>query len=88
MTLGARDLIPVLSYLLQRGRCRHCDAPIAKRTLAGELCTGAAFASIRAALGATMATPIACGLAALGIFAAMLIVERRDATKEATAGGL
>lgn len=26
--LQARDLIPLFSYLLLRGRCRHCDAPI------------------------------------------------------------
>jgi len=27
-TIGARDNIPVLSWLLLRGRCRHCRAPI------------------------------------------------------------
>lgn len=26
--LGARDLVPLLSYLALRGRCRHCGAPI------------------------------------------------------------
>ncbi len=26
--LGPRDLVPVASYVLQRGRCRHCGAPI------------------------------------------------------------
>jgi leader peptidase (prepilin peptidase)/N-methyltransferase len=26
--LGARDLVPVVSFLLLRGRCRHCHAPI------------------------------------------------------------
>mgnify|MGYP000604457450 CR=1 FL=1 len=29
--LGLRDLIPLLSYLLQRGCCRYCRAPIALR---------------------------------------------------------
>ncbi|MET3710136.1 leader peptidase (prepilin peptidase)/N-methyltransferase [Sphingomonas trueperi] len=28
-TLGAAELVPVLSYLVQRGRCRHCAARIA-----------------------------------------------------------
>lgn len=26
--LAARDMVPILSYLLLRGRCRHCGAPI------------------------------------------------------------
>jgi leader peptidase (prepilin peptidase)/N-methyltransferase len=26
--LGVRELVPLLSYAWQRGRCRHCDAPI------------------------------------------------------------
>jgi leader peptidase (prepilin peptidase)/N-methyltransferase len=27
--IAARDLVPLLGYLALRGRCRHCDAPIA-----------------------------------------------------------
>lgn len=30
-TLSARDLIPVLSYILARGRCRHCSVPVSRR---------------------------------------------------------
>lgn len=26
--LGIRDLVPVFSWLLQKGRCRHCHAPV------------------------------------------------------------
>ena len=29
--LGARDLVPLVSWLASRGRCRHCDAPISSR---------------------------------------------------------
>ncbi|MEN3000966.1 MAG: prepilin peptidase [Armatimonadota bacterium] len=35
--LGARDLIPLLSYLWQRGRCRYCRAPIPLRYFLVEL---------------------------------------------------
>ena len=28
--LGARDLVPLVSYLALRGRCRHCGAPIGR----------------------------------------------------------
>lgn len=27
--LGATELVPLLSWIAQRGRCRHCDSPIA-----------------------------------------------------------
>lgn len=42
--LGARDLVPVFSYLLLRGRCRRCGAPIGKRCLLSELLCAALFA--------------------------------------------
>jgi leader peptidase (prepilin peptidase)/N-methyltransferase len=35
--LGIRDLVPLLSYLVQRGRCRYCRAPIAFRYFLVEL---------------------------------------------------
>lgn len=35
--LGARDLVPVLSYMLARGRCRRCGARIDGRHVAVEL---------------------------------------------------
>ncbi|MBO9622746.1 MAG: prepilin peptidase [Sphingomonas sp.] len=39
--LGARELVPVLSYVLQRGRCRACGAAIAPSHLVTELIGGA-----------------------------------------------
>jgi leader peptidase (prepilin peptidase)/N-methyltransferase len=41
--LAARDLMPVLSYLLLRGRCRYCSAPIPRRVLLVEAGTGLLF---------------------------------------------
>jgi leader peptidase (prepilin peptidase)/N-methyltransferase len=41
--LTIKDLIPVLSYLRLRGRCRYCQAPIPKRMLWVEIGTGALF---------------------------------------------
>lgn len=87
-TLGARDLLPLLSYLIQRGRCRHCGVPISKRTLAGELVTGLGFLASWALLGETMAVPLVSGLASIAIFAAMLILERRDVAKDGMADGV
>lgn len=39
------DLIPVISFLLQRRRCRYCGALLPWRYLLVELATGAAFAA-------------------------------------------
>ena len=37
-TLRARELVPLLSYLLQHGRCRHCAQPIDRSHPSIELC--------------------------------------------------
>lgn len=45
-TLGARELVPVLSWLLQRGRCRRCGAAIPVRCLLVELLCAGLFAAV------------------------------------------
>lgn len=40
------DLIPVISYVILRGRCRSCGMPIAARYPLVELLTSAAFAAV------------------------------------------
>src|SRR5262249_3789645 len=40
------DQVPVVSYLLLRGRCRTCQAAIARRYLWVELSTGLAFVGL------------------------------------------
>ena len=49
--LGARENVPVLSWLVLRGRCRHCRAPISPRYPAVELVTGGGFAAMAWAVG-------------------------------------
>jgi len=43
VTLGARDLVPLFSWLFLRGRCRHCAAPIGWRYPAIEAVCALAF---------------------------------------------
>lgn len=49
--LAARDNIPVLSWLVLRGRCRACGRAISPRYPAVELLTAAGFAATAAVLG-------------------------------------
>lgn len=60
-TLEARDLVPVVSYVLARGRCRRCAAPIPVRYPSMEL--GCAAIGAWAAL--SQPTPVAAALTAL-----------------------
>ncbi len=50
------DNLPVVSWLLLRGRCRHCKASISPRYLLVELVTGALFLSCYAYFGLSLAT--------------------------------
>src|ERR671915_1703694 len=45
------DNVPVLSWLLLRGRCRNCGAPISPRYPTVELLSAAAFAAVVAVRG-------------------------------------
>lgn len=49
--LGPVELIPVVSYLWQHGRCRNCRTPIPQRTLWVEVAMGAAFPLLHWYLG-------------------------------------
>jgi leader peptidase (prepilin peptidase)/N-methyltransferase len=56
------DNLPVVSWLLLRGRCRHCRAGISPRYLFVELLTGALFLSCYAYFGLSLATLKYCVL--------------------------
>lgn len=53
-TLGARDLVPVFSFLFCRGRCRHCGEKIPAECLAAELLGAAGFVCVAARFGPTL----------------------------------
>ncbi len=60
------DNLPVISYLLLRGRCRHCGAPIAIRYLVVEVAGGGLLAGLVWRYGATLVT-LRFGLLALAL---------------------
>src|SRR5207302_5024790 len=55
------DNIPVLGWLLLRGRCRTCRAPISPRYLVVELLTAVLFLTCYAKFGLTLAALKFCG---------------------------
>jgi leader peptidase (prepilin peptidase)/N-methyltransferase len=59
------DNVPVLSWLLLRGRCRKCQAAITPRYLAIELLTAALFLGCAWHFGMTLATVKYCALSFL-----------------------
>ena len=59
------DNIPILSWLILRGRCRNCKEPISPRYLAVELLTGLLFLACYWHFGPTLATLKYCTLAFL-----------------------
>jgi leader peptidase (prepilin peptidase)/N-methyltransferase len=72
-TLAERDNIPVLSWLVLRGRCRTCGEPISARYPAIELLTALVFAAVGARFGADWSVP-----AYLVLAAALLAVSAID----------
>jgi leader peptidase (prepilin peptidase) / N-methyltransferase len=60
--IAAYDNIPVLSWLVLRGRCRHCRASISPRYLLVEVLTGLLFLACYERFGLTFSTVKYCAL--------------------------
>ena len=73
--IGPRDNVPVLSWLLLRGRARCCGAPISRRYPVVEAVTAGAFAAVLAWQGVTWLTPALLYLAAISIALAVIDVD-------------
>ena len=86
-TIAWYDNVPLLSYAVLGGRCRHCGKRISLRYPLVELATGLLFFYFVATLGLTAAAVKMC------IFAAMLValmfcdLEKRILPDELTVGG-
>ena len=75
--IGARDNIPVLSYLLLAGRCRHCRAPISAEYPAVEALTGGAFLGAALAFGDVWVAALVAGFLAVVEAAAAIDLHHR-----------
>jgi leader peptidase (prepilin peptidase)/N-methyltransferase len=75
--IRARDNVPVLSYLLLRGRCRDCSAPIGLRYPAVELGTGVLIACCVLAFGLSWHALAAAVFCAALVTISATDIERR-----------
>lgn len=72
--LSWKDLIPLLSYIILRGRCRYCGAPIPARLPVIELITGAVFGLLAWKFG-----PCRELWAYLAVFSLLIVISAIDA---------
>ena len=73
--LTGRDLIPIASYLLLRGRCRHCSAAIPPRVVLVESATALAFFGWWLYWGESWQAAVAVAMTCVLIVSAVIGVE-------------
>jgi leader peptidase (prepilin peptidase)/N-methyltransferase len=73
----ARDNVPLLSWVVLRGRCRHCRAQISARYPVVELVTGVVFALVALARGPQLELLVDLPFAAMLIAVADIDLEHR-----------
>lgn len=86
-TIGWYDNIPVLSFILLRGKCRHCSAAIPWRYPIVELLTGIAFSISVGYFGLNLMALKYCLLSAICITLIFSDLEERILPDEFTIGG-
>ena len=84
-----RHNVPVLGWLVLRGRCYDCRAPISPRYPLVELATGVLFAGVTFALlaaGVPWAIPAALWVVAVGVVVALVAVDRNSLPRNTVVG--
>ena len=86
-TIAWYDNVPLLSYALLRGKCRHCQSRISARYPVVELLTGLLFFIYFLRLGPTLEAVKYCILGALLVGLLFSDLEERILPDEFTLGG-
>jgi len=87
-TIAWYDNIPVLSYILLGGRCRHCHRHISLRYPAVELLTGLLWFWFVWKLGATMEAAKMCVFTSILVALTFCDLEKRLLPDQFTKGGM
>ena len=82
------DNVPLLSWILLGGKCRHCRAPISPRYFIVELLTGALFAGIWLVHGWTLQTPLYLFFAGALVMATFIDFDHLILPDRVTLGGM
>jgi leader peptidase (prepilin peptidase)/N-methyltransferase len=75
--LAPLEMVPVLSYLLLRGRCRTCENPIPLRVLLVEAATGALFVLLYSAYGLSFDLALASVYTSILVAIVVIDLEHR-----------
>jgi len=73
--LGVLDMIPVLSYVFSRGKCRHCGTSYSARYALVELLTGALFALTYLVFGYTWMSLVGIVLSSIVIIVTFIDID-------------
>lgn len=77
-TLAAPDLVPLVSWLLLKGRCRYCGAPISRRYPAAEAVSAAFFVSVLLRFGPSWACLRLWALGCLLLVLSLVDLDARE----------
>jgi leader peptidase (prepilin peptidase)/N-methyltransferase len=75
--IAGRDNIPIVSYLVLRGRCRHCKAKISLRYPATELVTALLAGACAVRFGFTPYALLAAGFCVVLVAVSVIDIEHR-----------
>ncbi|MEO1058023.1 MAG: prepilin peptidase [Actinomycetota bacterium] len=86
--LGPLDLVPIVSWVVLRGRCRYCGTRIGIEPIVIELATATLFVVFAVEFGADAALPAYCILAAVLIAQTWIDLHTQRLPREITYVGL
>jgi leader peptidase (prepilin peptidase) / N-methyltransferase len=75
--ISPRDNMPLISWLLLHGRCRHCGEPISARYPLVELATAALFVALAVRFGPHAVLPAYLYFVAVGVALAMIDFDHK-----------
>jgi leader peptidase (prepilin peptidase) / N-methyltransferase len=76
-TLGVFDLVPVLSYLTLKGRCRYCKSAVSPRYMLVEIICGIMFAGVFHFYYISLKSLILVTTLSIGLIAGFIAIDKQ-----------